>query len=185
MNEGREILAKALEELEKKTSKKARKQAENIRRHIKENKIESVSGLIPLPTIKQKVKNYIVLLYQDFDLNEKIYRYVNDDDSTINLSKKPMMVVVKNIESKFLKEAEQLETHCLVYDFQYVMSKFHLLLSCNSCYFAFKYNNRFCELMNKAIYECGLGFFPRLYNPEWEDAPKIPKEERDLEECMK
>jgi hypothetical protein len=172
MNEGRKLLEDTLKKLDKKTSKKARKQSSNIRRYLKEEGPE-IKEPVKGPSKKQKVKHHLTLKYEDVK-GLKAERYI-DEDGNINLDKKPLMVIIifkditKTPANNLLTEASNLQKQCLVYDFEYKVKRHQVMLSCENCYYAYTTNNKFCELMVKAVWIVGLGYSVKVYNKEWDD----------------
>jgi sugar-specific transcriptional regulator TrmB len=156
---GIDLLNETLKELEKKTSKKSREQVQKIKRYIKEEGVKD--KVFELPK-KIKPTKFLRLNIKP----EKVYRHINDDH-TINLDKQPTIILVHSDDQQ-LKQLESLDNQCLIYDFKYDANKQGLMINCENCYWVFKVNNKFCELMVKAIRNNGLGLYPPLYNKKWE-----------------
>lgn len=167
----------ALKALEGKTGKAAQRQTEKLKRYLEENDIELTKPI----AIKTKVKHYITTYYKDVKSPKTPF----NKDGTLATSKKPLIHIIlfddinKHTFFDKLKEAENLESQCLIYDFKYLADKHRLMLQCQSCYYAYTVNNKFCELMVKAIWDSELGF-EKVYNKYWEDSPSYRREIKEI-----
>lgn len=165
--DGMQALQNILHDLENKTSKKAQKQVDNIRKYFKDQDIE-IKPKEEIDNTKRLKTKPLYLNENNFKRDKIIHRDI-DEDGNITLFKYPLLILVK-LNNPFnneiineLKKIESLHPQCLAYpQMKYNAVNHGLIMCCEICWYAFKDHNKFCEMMINITRYLGYKMIPEI-----------------------